>query len=402
MLSHMLRAAASNAVTPPVYQSNTTASKAGAGSALTINKPASVVSGDLLVAVLVMNGTAGWVNLSGWTQLVSSNTDPSVSLQYRIADGTEAGSFTFTQSSGSRGSGTIMRFTNAGAPYVSTVQTGNASSQTAPSVTITSNESLVLSVFTADATSQTWTGVRTNSIVAFGTECSFNISYDQVNAGATGTDTATMSTANTYACFQVGISPAPITPRFVAVSSNVTATNATTFTIDKPTGTSADDILIAVMTANTTGTVTWTTPAGWTEVEDAGNGLIAYKTAGASEGASYTFTSNASAQFRGCIVCYRDVLIDAIGAVDTTSPFSPAGVTMTDSGLLIGIITRGGASSQTLTLPASMTSRFNSSPSDKTVAVGDEAVSAGATGSRTFTSTNSNNVTSILIGLKKG
>lgn len=400
MLQHFLRTVGGTAVqTSPVYQSSTTASKS-TGTDLTINIPTSTVAGDLLIAVLVANQTAGWNQATGWTRLVNSVTDPSTSLQYKIADGTEGATQVFVGAN-IRGSGTIMRFTNAGIPYVSTVQTGTASSQTAPSVTITSNNSLVLSVFTADATSQTWTGVRTNPIVSFGTQCSFDISYDTINSGASGTDTATMSTSDTYACFQVGISLPSSTPRFIAEANNVTATNATTFTINKPTGTVEDDILIAIMTSNTTGSVTWTTPAGWTEVNDAGNGLIAYKTAGASEGASYTFTSNTSAQYRGCIVCYRDVLIDAIGTVDTSSPFTPAGVTMTDSGILVGIITRAGAAAQTLTLPASMTSRFNSGTTDKTVAVGDEAVSAGATGSRTFTSSNNNNVTSVLIGLKK-
>jgi hypothetical protein len=192
------------------------------------------------------------------------------------------------------------------------------------------------------------------------------------------------------------------TPRFVAEANAVTTVAGASITINKPTGTVENNILIALITSNNTSGVSWTTPAGWTEVSDTGRGLIAYKTAGASEGASYTFTSNDSgAQHRGCIVCYSNVLIDAIGAVDTTSPFIPAGVTMTDSGLLIGIITRAGAAAQTLTLPASMTSRFNSGVTDKTLAVGDEAVSSGATGSRTFTSSNANNVTSILIGLKR-
>ena len=227
----MLRAVAGQG-TSPVYQSSTTASNTGT-STLTINKPTDVTAGDLLVALLVMNGTAGWNQLSGWTRLIDSKTDPSTSLQFKIADGTEGATFAFTRTSGTnRKSGTIMRFTNAGFPYVSTVQTGSASTQTAPSVTIASDNSLVLSVFTADASAQTWTGVRTSPIVSFGTQCSFDVSYDKVNAGASGTSTATMSSSNTYACFQVGIpNVSYVPPKSVTfITSSAIAASQTTFT----------------------------------------------------------------------------------------------------------------------------------------------------------------------------
>lgn len=204
MLTKFLRAAAGNQGTAPVYQSNTTASKS-TGTTLTINKPSGVVAGDLLIAVLVANQTAGWNQLTGWTRLINSVTDPSTSFQYRIADGTEGASFGFVGAS-IRASGTVIHFTNATSAYVGTVSTGSVASQTAPSVTITKNKSLALSIFTADANNQTWTNVRPNVIVAFSTECSFNISYEEVNAGATSADSATMSTSNTYACFQAGIS----------------------------------------------------------------------------------------------------------------------------------------------------------------------------------------------------
>lgn len=204
MRNHFLRAAAGNQGTVPVYQSNTTASKS-TGTTLTINKPSGVVAGDLLVAVLVANQTAGWNQLTGWARLINSVTDPSTSFQYRIADGTEGASFGFVGAS-IRASGTVIRFTNAASTYVGTVSTGSSASQTAPSVTITKNKSLVLSVFTSDAATQTWLNVRPNVIVSFNTQCSFNISYEEVNAGATAADSATMILSDTYACFQAGIS----------------------------------------------------------------------------------------------------------------------------------------------------------------------------------------------------
>ena len=205
ILSHALRAVQKVTGAYPAFQTFTTASKAS-GTTLTINKPTGVNNGDLLIAVLVANATNGWNQLTGWTRLNNITVDPSVSVQYRIADSTEGASFGFVGGS-VRASGTIMRFTGAGVPYVGTsnASSGTVSPQTAPSVTITSNFSLQLSVFTSDTASITWTGVDGTSIVTFTTQCSFNIGYSQVNSGATAADTATPNTASSYAAFQVGI-----------------------------------------------------------------------------------------------------------------------------------------------------------------------------------------------------
>lgn len=205
ILSHALRAVSKVTGAYPQYISNTTASKSS-GTTLTITKPASTTSGDLLIAVLVANGTNGWNQLTGWTRLNNITVDPSTSLQYRVADGTEGASFGFVGGS-VRGSGTIMRFTGAGVPYVGTENASSTTTtpQTAPSLTITSDLSLKLSVFTTDTGGITWTGVDGTSIVAFTTQCSFNIGYSEVNSGATAADTATPSSSSSYAAFQVGI-----------------------------------------------------------------------------------------------------------------------------------------------------------------------------------------------------
>lgn len=186
--------------------------------------------------------------------------------------------------------------------------------------------------------------------------------------------------------------------QFVSVSSN---TGTTTVVINKPSGTQESNFLLAVMTTENNGT-TWTGDTGWTEILDNGSTRIAYKVATSSEPSTYTFTSSSSGTVtRGCILCYRNAAYDTIGTADTTSPFTPAGITMSKAGLLIGVITRAGGSSQTLTLPASMTSRFNSSASSATIAVGDEAVLAGPTGStRTFTSTSGTATSAVLLGIK--
>lgn len=196
-------------VTPPVYQTSNTASVAGgAGSSLTITKPTGVTAGDLLIAVLVQNAANGWNELSGWTRLINTVDDPSTSFQYRIADGTEGASFTFAFTAGTnRASGIVMRFSNATSTYVgSTSFETTGTSRTAPSVTIIKNKSLALSVFTSDQALESWTGVRANVISAFSTQCSFNVSYEEVDAGATAADSATQSSVQNCLSFQVGIS----------------------------------------------------------------------------------------------------------------------------------------------------------------------------------------------------
>jgi hypothetical protein len=205
MLSHMLRAVQKVTGTYPQFQSSTTASKSS-GTTLTINKPTSTSNGDLLIAVLVANNTGGWNQLSGWTRLNNIVIDPSTSVQYRIADGTEGASFGFVGAS-VRASGTIMRFTGAGVPYVGTANANanNTTPQIAPSVTITSNFSLALSIFTSDTAGITWTNVDGTATVSFSTQCSFNIGRSEVNSGATAADTATPSPSSSYAAFQLGI-----------------------------------------------------------------------------------------------------------------------------------------------------------------------------------------------------
>jgi len=395
----LLGAVAQAAASSPVYQSSTTASKS-TGTDLTINIPTSTAAGDLLVAVLVANATSGWNQATGWTRLVNSITDPSTSLQYKIADGTEGATQVFVGAS-VRGSGTIMRFTNAGVPYVGTVQTGSAtSSQTAPSVDILSDNSLVLSVFTADASAQTWTGTRTNPIVSFGTQCSFDVSYDEVNTGASGTDTATMSTADTYACFQVGIPNADFVPpiTYVAQASN-SATATTTVVVDKPTGTVQNDILVAF--AMTSSSNTWTAPAGWTEVLDTSGRGCFYKDAGSSEGANYTFTLSGSSDLHVVILCYRNASWGQIGTLSASlaDPTVAPGITVaTDSSLVIDFVTRGSAA--TYDTPVGWTDRYEAT-NTSTIYLLDKAFNSGATGDITVDAT-SGNGRSVLLALSPG
>lgn len=236
ILSHALRAVSKEAIpaSNPVFQSATTASKAS-GTTLTINKPTSVASGDLLIAVLVANQTDGWNQLSGWTRLNNIVTDPSTSIQFRIADGTEGASFGFVGAD-IRASGTVMRFTGAGRPYNGSANSSAAGTtpHIAPSVTVGYDLSLALNIFTSDTAGITWTGVDGTNAISFSTQCSFNIGYSEVNSGATAADTATPSSACGYASLQLVI-PSSSAPDGLSVSYvatyNSTNSAATTVSI---------------------------------------------------------------------------------------------------------------------------------------------------------------------------
>ncbi len=96
-------------------------------------------------------------------------------------------------------------------------------------------------------------------------------------------------------------------------------TGATTLTLNKPAGTVAGDLLVAhIGTANGPA---MTAPSGWTQVPglagivNADQRLVSwYRIAGASEPASYTFTTGVTDANTGGIAAYS--------GVDTTAPFS--------------------------------------------------------------------------------
>ena len=85
--------------------SATTALAAQSSTSISLNKPSGVVAGDVLLAVITKNvqtiGTTG--PPSGWTQVdargintTSANNKTHGSVFYRVADGTEGASFSFT------------------------------------------------------------------------------------------------------------------------------------------------------------------------------------------------------------------------------------------------------------------------------------------------------------------
>lgn len=202
-------------------------------------------------------------------------------------------------------------------------------------------------------------------------------------------------------------------PYPIAQATTQNTSNGTSLVINKPTGTREGDLMVAYLLGGggTQSSPGWSGPTGWTyavNIVGGANGrpfnAIAYKVAGASEGASYTFTANTSRTLAGTIATYRNAAYDASGA--NTSGLSPLVVTAVtasvDFARVIGIAGRD-AASITITGPATMDSIITqadaTAPSwlieqDQTVSL------SGSSGTRSFVVGSTTNVNGILHTVK--
>lgn len=107
----------------------------------TVNMPASIASGDLLIACIAMDGntTLGWP--AGWTGLAAATNSPSdgtTEVRYRIADGSEGASITVTSGASEQCSYVVQRITGwhgTTPPEAGTPATGSSTAPDPPSLT---------------------------------------------------------------------------------------------------------------------------------------------------------------------------------------------------------------------------------------------------------------------------
>lgn len=197
-------------------------------------------------------------------------------------------------------------------------------------------------------------------------------------------------------------------PSFIGSAKSQTGGVSSSLTINKPTGTVENDLMVMIIAS--TSTITWTQVAGWTEIFDVGGLVAAYKVAGASEAASYTPSATSVANHSGIIVTYRNAAYDAAG--------SPSGLTSGSTQIASAI----NLSQSNSTLLAFFTSRTISSGtySSPTSGLGvvdadsdgvapswalysQDNVASGTTGSKTaIASFTPSDPLSVLIGIKPG
>lgn len=195
---------------------------------LTISKPAGVVSGDVMIVNIAQGGNnttnpvlAGWTIVDGVS--LAGGTLRYGSVFYRVADGTEGASFTFTLGSGvDAAAGSIVAFSgvdvtggvkangSAGGPF--DVDPGvinvSASSSTATALTLTTATANAAIIMFAEAagSAPTWSAWTTTSPGALtelydnpnvsGTQASVGAAWAiKAAAGSTGNGTVTLSGA---------------------------------------------------------------------------------------------------------------------------------------------------------------------------------------------------------------
>ncbi|MFN2488245.1 MAG: Ig-like domain-containing protein [Actinomycetota bacterium] len=228
------------------------------------------------------------------------------------------------------------------------------------------------------------------------------------NSGATGTDSFTFKANDGTADSNIATISITIEDdgggggeiAFRAASSGAN-TVATTLVIPTPSGVVPGDVLIA--SVDIAGTPTTTAPAGWTLIRTDTRGtrlrkLSYFHVAGASEPSSYRWTFNAARAAGGGIAAYSGVdtsdPIDASGGkanAASTSITAPSITTTVPDALLVGLF--GMRGKRTVTPPTVMSERWDVASTTGTPKVTSEAAdeaqpSAGATGTRIATASN--------------
>lgn len=221
------------------------------------------------------------------------------------------------------------------------------------------------------------------------------------------TFSASSSLSFSWAAVTIALLPqqTQVGPFVVSVASKENSSNSSSLVISKPTGTREGDLMLALM--NSESAITWTGDTGWTEVADQGvapSTRVAYKVAGASEGASYTFTSSSSTNIlSGTIVTYRNAAYDAIGTIQSgTDPLALSATASAPYSRFVSTAANA-AGTATITAPAGV-KELNSATrfGGPTLLVAqDTALSAGgASGSRNFTMGTTTNVSGVALAVK--
>lgn len=195
-----------------------------------------------------------------------------------------------------------------------------------------------------------------------------------------------------------GLRAASGRPRYIASAG--TRTTSSSVIVNKPTGTVEGDLMIAFIMAGSSG-VTPTYPSGWTQsiLDTTGNnsGAVAYKVAGASEGASYTFTVGGSFGRNVQIVTIRNAKNLTVGTYDEGSDATLVAPSITaEPGILLGWF--GSEGTPTLsTAPSNMTLGLETT-GGPVCWVYYQTVYSGSTGTKTLSISSNQDNRSILVG----
>lgn len=149
--------------TPPSLREAGAITQGSAGSGvLSLTKPSSTQTGDLMVAFgVVRDQTATWSMPSGWTEVLDhqhSGGKTTIFIAYKTATSSEPLSYSFTSSFiSTEMSGVIVTYQNGAFDTVGSVGEGSTSGvQTAPSINVAVNDSVLLAFFVEDNGNRSW------------------------------------------------------------------------------------------------------------------------------------------------------------------------------------------------------------------------------------------------------
>ncbi len=400
------------------------------GGNLTGGLAASASEGDTVVVYFGVGSSATDRNLviAGYTELADlfgdDVNDSNLAVGWKRMGVTPDTTVTLTGGTFSVGGGgsiaiQVWRNVDSLFPVGSSVLTATSSNSVLcnpPSITPTINGSVIIAGGVGAHTRgvQTFSSADLTNFISSGStdvsiDSTIGVGYKEWLSGAFDPAAFTFSGADSvdfsWAAVTFALRPIyrSVKPTFVASAATQNTVNSTSLVINKPTGTQQGDLMIAFMAGESAGT--WTGDTGWTEVVDANVKFAlraAYKVAGASEGASYTFTSSSSRILSGAILTYRGAAYDAIGSIASgANPLVITGPTASeDFSVLIGYAGRL-ASGVTITAPASMTARVTDNDGNApSYVIADEYVLAGATGTRSFTIGSAVDVSGVLLTIK--
>lgn len=119
-----LRPAGSYTGTKPKFVASASTQNTSTGTSLVIDKPTGTVEGDLMVGIMFCNNARHWTGDTGWTEVADQGSNPSLRVVYRVAGANEGSSYTFTASSSSSLSGSILTYKNAAYDTIGSIATG--------------------------------------------------------------------------------------------------------------------------------------------------------------------------------------------------------------------------------------------------------------------------------------
>jgi hypothetical protein len=211
-----------------IAQRGTATTGSSITTALTINKPAGVVAGDVMIVNIAQQGNNTTApSLAGWTLIrgadLAGGTARYGAVLYRVANGSEGANFTFTLGAGTVGSaGAIVAFSgvdgttpfDVASPAIS-VQ-GNQVGVSATTLTTVSNNTAVIMFGMAASASPTWSGWSVTSPGGLTELYDFQLATfatvgagwaPKPTAGATGAGVATLSAAERNGGILVALRP---------------------------------------------------------------------------------------------------------------------------------------------------------------------------------------------------